>query len=111
MSTTEPANQPSREGPRIRTPEYEEEEEEDHMARTLCPSEREVNIAKAYRQRELCLSSLSLSSSRISSRLSFRSSRLTSETNCDYNTRAMSHEPCVVPPPFFFKMQSNSRKI
>ena len=94
MSTTEPANQPSREGPRIRTPEYEEE---DHMARTLCPSEREVNIAKAYRQRELCLSSLSLSSSRISSRLSFRSSRLTSETNCDYNTRAMSHVWCRRP--------------
>ena len=50
---------PARQAGRALESEHREEEE-DHMARTLCPSEREVNIAKAYRQRELCLSPLSL---------------------------------------------------
>ena len=47
-----------------------------------------------HRQREPCLSSPSPSFSRIRSRLSFRSSRLT-ETDCEHNTRAMSHVWCA----------------
>ena len=68
---------PARQAGRALESEHREEEE-DHMARTLCPSEREVNIAKAYRAptRTLPLISFSLSLSRISSRLSFRSGRL-----------------------------------